>query len=115
MPYVVLAACILRILMHPRYIYLSTCSVKCPLKKEKGSKEGTKGRGLQTNRKQSIMYAHRYVYYICSIYIDMIIGPEYSRYDRDPPVIDTDERARQANPKRYADTPVQKYTLHRRY
>ena len=64
-PYVVLVACILRILMHPRYIYLSTCSVKCPLKKEKGSKEGTKGRGLQTNRKQSIMYAHRYVYYIC--------------------------------------------------
>ena len=34
-PYVVLAACILRILMHPRYIYLSTCSVKCPLKKER--------------------------------------------------------------------------------
>ena len=55
------------------------------------------------------------MYYICSIYIDMIIGPEYSRYDRDPPVIDTDERAGQANPKRYADTPVQKYTLHMRY
>ena len=43
----------------------------------------------------------------------MILGPEYSHYGRDPPIIDTDERAGQANPKRHAYTPVQKYTIYR--